>query len=161
LAGHEGVFRALFAFRIDAGDQELQEHCYSSSKNATMISKTIQNEIISSIGDVIRSKIVAKIKKAKFYSLLADETTDVSMTAQLTICIRYVDELLENSASKPLYVLQEDFLGFAEVTDARGQNLKKYLLQNCRMQVYLYQILEDKDMMEVLIWLEYIMVYRV
>jgi hypothetical protein len=135
LAGHEGVFRALLAFRVDAGDRDLQEHLSSAPKNMMMISKTIQNEIITTIGDVIRSKIVAKIKKAKFYSLLADETTDVSVTEQMTICIRYVDELetslsnkTETSGLRPKYILREDFLGFVEVTNATGENLAKLLV---------------------------------
>jgi len=43
-----------------------------------MISPTIQNEIIESIRIVIQNKIVERVKTAKFYSILCDETTDIS-----------------------------------------------------------------------------------
>ena len=92
-----------------------------------MISKTIQNEIISTLGDVIQNKIVSKIQDAKFYSILADETTDVSMTEQMTMCIRYVDKV--EVEDKLEYILREDFIGFVNVADTTGKNLKNVLVQ--------------------------------
>ena len=39
--------------------------------------------------------MVKRIKRAKYYTLMADETDDVSNNEQLVICIRWVDEDLE------------------------------------------------------------------
>ena len=46
----QGNFQALLNFRIDSGDEVLQNHLENSSRNATYISKTIQNELITTIG---------------------------------------------------------------------------------------------------------------
>ena len=45
-----GNFQALFEFRIDSGDQTLQRHLKTAPRNAIYISKTIQNEMITTVG---------------------------------------------------------------------------------------------------------------
>lgn len=47
ITGTEGLFRGLLAFRINSGDQIIEDHLNSCNKNSTMISKAIQNEIIN------------------------------------------------------------------------------------------------------------------
>lgn len=126
--GNEGVFRALLAFRVDSGDTDLRDHLQMAGKNATMISKTIQNEIISTIGHIIRSKIAAKVQKSKYFSVLCDETTDASTTEQLTICIRYVDTEIDKSG-RSHHISREDFVGFVPVADTTGANLKSKIVQ--------------------------------
>jgi hypothetical protein len=46
----EGKFRALLAFRVDAGDTTLRHHLQTAKKNATYISKTTQNELVEICG---------------------------------------------------------------------------------------------------------------
>ena len=53
--------------------------------------------------------IVAHVADAKYFAIMADETTDVSQKEQMTLVIRYVDKDL---------VVREDFLGFVQVTDS-------------------------------------------
>ena len=67
-------FRALLAFRIDAGDTILKKHLLITVKNATYISKKNQNELIGICGDVISDQIIAH--QSKYFSVLVDETTD-------------------------------------------------------------------------------------
>ena len=50
LAGEQGIFRALLSFRVDSGDAILKEHLETAGKNATYISKTIQNGIVEAVG---------------------------------------------------------------------------------------------------------------
>jgi len=90
---NDGIFRGLLRFRIDAGDGILPEHFKHASKNATYVSKAIQNELIKTGGDIIRDKILSRIKSRSFpvYTLMADETTDVSTTEQMSVVFRYVD----------------------------------------------------------------------
>ena len=71
-----GNFRALLRFRIDAGDEELRNHLTRASSNATYISKTSQNQLIESCGAVLTTKIVQRVHEAKYFTILADETTD-------------------------------------------------------------------------------------
>ncbi|XP_050063160.1 zinc finger MYM-type protein 1-like [Aphis gossypii] len=112
LSGEQGIFRALLSYRIECGDSDLLTHLETSKKNCTMISPTIQNEIIEAIRLVIQNKIVERVKTSKFYSILCDETTDVSTVEQLTLCVRYVDV--------PNCVIREDFLGFIKMESTTG-----------------------------------------
>jgi len=121
LNGEQGVFRGLLAFRIECGDTDLLNHLETAPKNCTMISPQIQNEVIEAIGSVIEKKIVERIKSSKFYSILCDETTDLSTEEQMTVCIRYVD--LTNC------VIQEDFLGFVKMTSTTGVSIKNAIKQ--------------------------------
>ena len=54
----------------------LRKYLETSPKNALYTSKTIQNEMISVIGDAIRDEIIDEIQTVKFFSILADEVTD-------------------------------------------------------------------------------------
>ena len=87
-----GNFHALLQFRIDAGDCVLKEHLHTASKNAIYTSKTIQNDMVSVCGKLIRNKILCKVKQARFFSIIADEATDASNTEQLSISVRFVDK---------------------------------------------------------------------
>nr|CAI5841335.1 unnamed protein product [Callosobruchus analis] len=134
----EGNFRALLKFRIDAGDDILADHISSCGKNASYISKTTQNELIQCCGALITDTIVNKIKKARLFTIIADETTDSSITEQLSICIRYFD-VDQNE-------IREDFLKFVEVVDLTGENIAQHILHEleisnldislCRCQAY-------------------------
>lgn len=119
LSGKQGVFRALLSFRIEAGDTNLETHLDAAPKNCTMISPSIQNEIVETIGDIIKKKIVDRVKASKYYSILCDETTDISTKEQMTICVRYVDNCS--------FVIREDFLGFVELTSTTGISIRDVL----------------------------------
>lgn len=119
LSGNQGIFRALLSFRMESGDGDLKSHFDISTKNCTMISSTIQNEIIESMGSVIKQKIVNRVKLSKYFSILCDETTDISTNEQMTICVRYVD--LKNC------VIREDFLCFVKMVSTTGSEITKTL----------------------------------
>jgi hypothetical protein len=76
--------------------------------NQTYRSKTIQNEIIEICGELITENLVKEIKKAKYFSVLADEATDSSSVEQLAIVLRFVDDTLK---------IREEFLGFVSCRD--------------------------------------------
>ncbi|KAF0709155.1 zinc finger MYM-type protein 1-like [Aphis craccivora] len=118
---NDGNFRALLRFRIESGDSDLNEHLQNSNKNATFISAVTQNDIIQCCGDIVIKKIVEKVKKATYFSILADETTDTSHVEQLSISIRYVD-----SDSK---TIREDFVKFLKVIDLSGEALGKTITE--------------------------------
>jgi len=62
----------------------------SSDYRNKYISPFIQNEIINCCGDIIFKKLVKEINESGYFSVLSDETTDVSVKEQLTICVRYL-----------------------------------------------------------------------
>ena len=73
-----GNFIELLNYGIRRGDLTLKNHYENHHKNASYLSKTTQNELINCCGEVISDVIIAKVKKAKFFSILADEAMDAS-----------------------------------------------------------------------------------
>lgn len=51
-------FRALLRFRVDAGDEILQEHLTSAPKSAAYISRTTPNKILAISSKIIREKMI-------------------------------------------------------------------------------------------------------
>ena len=117
--GNLGNFLEVLQFRAET-DQVLRDHLQHAPRNAQYTSKTIQNQLISVIGDHIRSEIVSEIKKAKFYSIMADEVTDISNKEQLSVSFRY----LQGDSVK------EVFLDFIEVERITGRVLADAILKS-------------------------------
>ena len=117
---NEGNFRALVRFRIK-DNKELQDLFLNAPKNAQYLSSTIQNEIIVTCYDLILSNLVKDIAQSEYFSVLADETTDIACKEQLSLCVRYVDT--DNC-------LQEHFLQFVEVEVLSGKELSEAILIN-------------------------------
>ena len=116
-----GNFRALIDFRAQT-DTILSNHLEHSPRNARYLSSGIQNELIQVCDETIRESLVCDCRSAQFFSVLADETTDVSTTEQLSICVRFVDTT--GSQVK----LREEFLGFVGVTSTTGENIAEIIL---------------------------------
>ena len=65
--------------------------------------------------------MIAKVKKAKFYAVVADEATDRGLQTQLTTILRYVDEHGD---------VKEDFIGYTNITgDTTGENIADILVE--------------------------------
>lgn len=119
----DGKFRALLRFRANSGDKILREHLETCRKNAMYTSPDIQNEIIEICGGIIRETLVSRIKNAKYFSILADETTDITAVEQMSICARYV-----HKESDGHFFIREDFLCFVGVYDQKSENLASVIL---------------------------------
>jgi len=65
----------------------------------------------------LEKSIVAEVKEARFFSLLADETRDASAKEQLTICLRYVKD----------GSICERFFGLRQACDLTGSGLPNQL----------------------------------
>ncbi|VEN35839.1 unnamed protein product [Callosobruchus maculatus] len=103
----EGVLLDLLKLRIDSGDNKLKSHFEKCRRNAIYTSPRIQNELINLCGEVIQENVISEVRKTMAYSILADETADVSGKEQLSIGVRFYDE----SKSK----IREEFVGFVEL----------------------------------------------
>ncbi|CAB3225866.1 unnamed protein product [Arctia plantaginis] len=111
----EGVFRDLLKLKIDSGDEILRKHLEKGHKNAQYTSPKIQNEILNICGVLIREKLVDDVKAASAYSILADETADISGKEQLSIGLRYYDQKEKN--------VKEEFIGFVELQKMDAQTI--------------------------------------
>ena len=110
----------MLNFRIGAGDSVLEQHLSTAARNATYTSNTIQKQIISILADQVLQSIISRVKAAKWFSVIADEVTDVSNKEQLSIALRYVD-----SAT---LLVREDLVGFFECdTGISGRDLARII----------------------------------
>uniref|UniRef100_A0A8C5QST3 Repressor of the inhibitor of the protein kinase n=1 Tax=Leptobrachium leishanense TaxID=445787 RepID=A0A8C5QST3_9ANUR len=104
---NEGNFRELLRYRVASGDKILENHLLTASSRATYISNSTQNDLISCCGTEISNVIVARIKEARYFSVIFDETTDISHTEHLSLNFRYV----YNGS------IREDFVKFVDAYD--------------------------------------------
>jgi hypothetical protein len=118
---NDGNFRALLRFKVHSGDQELANHLKMAAENATYLSPSTQNEIVAACNGLILAKLVERVNSAKGFTVLADETTDISGTEQFSLCARYVD---------PDGNIREDFLQFVPVTDVSGEGLASVIVNS-------------------------------
>lgn len=106
-------------------------------KSDKYTSPEIQNEIMGIMAKFILRDVAASIKQANYFTLMADEVTDVANKEQVAICIRSVNEEFEAN---------EDFVGMYSVecikADTITQVLKDVLIRlnlsinDCRGQCY-------------------------
>lgn len=116
---NEGNFRAILKYRAK-GDEYLKSVLEGPGKRNKYTSPGIQNQIIEACNKLILNKIVDKINKSQCFSILADETTDVSNIEQLSLCVRYVDN---NN------MLNEDFIQFIAIHSLTGLDLATSILK--------------------------------
>ena len=112
---NQGNFIELVHFRAET-DQVLADHLANAPKNAKYTSKTIQNSLIDVVRSHVLSDILAEVRRAKYYTIIADEVTDLSNKEQLSLTLRYV---LDGK-------VKEDFVYVERIT---GEELAKAILQ--------------------------------
>lgn len=85
-------------------------------------SPKLQNEIIEFCNQIILNKVVTKINSQKCFTILVDETADISEIEQVSLCARYLD--VENM------ILKEEFLQYVSTTDTTEKDLADIILRN-------------------------------
>ncbi|CAF3472113.1 unnamed protein product [Rotaria socialis] len=100
-----------------------------SAKNSTYLSPYIQNELISLLALHIRQQISEKERSLNYarrcvFSLMVDESRDVSGHEQLSVVLRVVDIEIKTSDENQLTSLfKEYFLGFVKLDEFDAQTL--------------------------------------
>ncbi|CAB4030796.1 zinc finger MYM-type 1-like [Paramuricea clavata] len=99
-------------------------------------SHDIQNEIIEIMAHEVQRDLIKDIGTG-FFSIIADEYTDIGNKEQLTLCFRWVDEQLDG---------HEDFLGFYNIPNIASETIVQAIkdslirlqlsLSQCRGQCY-------------------------
>ena len=90
------------------------------------LSPEITNEIITKMGQFVLRDMLSHMKESLFYSILADEATDISHHEQMCLSVRwiYVD-----------LIIHEDALGLFHLTDTKActifSAIKDILLRCC------------------------------
>ena len=88
-----------------------------STRNCNYLSNRAQNDFIHAMADAVLKEIVEAIKSAEIFTVMMDETTDVSAMEQVSI-IRFADSE---------EVIQERLLSFSDVSRTDSETLFKLL----------------------------------
>ncbi|CAD0206693.1 unnamed protein product [Chrysodeixis includens] len=126
-------------------DPVMQEHLRLAMKGDIAdhyCGKDIQNELIELMGKKVKSEIISRAKKSKYYSIIADCTPDISHVEQLSLTIRFVDI----SSNDDKISVKEHFVEFLPVNQSTGEKLTEVIidilnkhgleLNDCRGQGY-------------------------
>ena len=89
-----------------------------SARNCNYLSNRAQNDFIHAMADNVLKEIVEAIKSAEIFTVMMDETTEVSAKEQAAIVIRFVDSE---------EVIQERLLSFSDVSRTDSDTLFKLL----------------------------------
>lgn len=117
---NQGNFKEVFYLIIN-NDDEIKDHIKKNEGLFTGLSKSIQNDLIESIAQVMTDEISNEINNALFFSIQADDTTDIVEKSQCALSIRYVNK---NG------IITERFLGFYDVSEDRTARALYNLISN-------------------------------
>jgi hypothetical protein len=95
-----------------------------SSVVSRYTSKDIQNEIFATLADMVREQIVEEVKQSEFFSVLVDETKDISKKEQVSFVLRFF-------ANKQVH---ECFMDFKPAQGLDAQSLSSLILST--LQTY-------------------------
>ena len=125
-------FNQLLLLRCE-GDPEMAK--WLERKRFMYTSPLVQNEVLEVLALAIMREITANIQTAGIYTIMADETADISNTEQLAVCFRWTDKNMEahedsvglhplsrTTADSIVQVLKDALLRMnLDVKDSRGQ----------------------------------------
>ena len=94
------------AWLKDKLESQLQKH-------AQWTSPVIQNELLQIIADLIRERITNDVRTSGWYGIILDETSDISRTEQVSLCLSFA----LNGTKK------EAFIGFYSTKSTEGEAL--------------------------------------
>ncbi|MEL7307700.1 MAG: DUF4371 domain-containing protein, partial [Pseudomonadota bacterium] len=121
LRGHEhtgGNFNLLLnLLRKQSSDLDL--FLNREDRRFKFTSWQIQNELLKLMAHAVQRKLIEDIKSCGFYSMMIDETTDVSGKEQVVFCIRYIKNDLSPS---------EVFIAFNDTDSVTGESLSNLAL---------------------------------
>ena len=89
-------------------------------RNSLYTSHGIQNTIISIMGSIVRQQICTSVQRAGYFSVLVDETKDLSKNEQMSISVRYLDP------DTP--TIRERFLSFVFAPSLTADHLSQYIV---------------------------------
>lgn len=117
--GNRGNYLELLDYTAKF-DSVFERHLKEGTAGFRGTSKTIQNDLICAVDEIIGEEIESEINNSLFCSVQCDETTDVSVMGQTSIIVRYVRD----------YEVCERFLGFFDTSsDKSARALAELLIQ--------------------------------
>ena len=129
-SSNRGLYREMVAWGAEK-DPVLEKHLREGAGNAHYLSPRSQNEQIECIGKSVKQEVVKRVKEAKAFSILMDETTDLSHKEQVCCMVRYVLVTDEGKPTEKIEV-EERMLSLEETADTTGEHLTDLLLSKLK-----------------------------
>ncbi|KAK2716171.1 hypothetical protein QYM36_010672 [Artemia franciscana] len=101
-------------------DPIIKEVFEKSAGNAQYCSPKIQNELVVICGQLIAENIFDQVKSARFFTILADETTNIPRQEQMAAGLRFLDS--------KTFQIRVAFTEFVAVEDLRSESLGQFIL---------------------------------
>lgn len=116
-------------------DDRIKE--WMNKKMNKYTSPEIQNEILQIMGSDILNKIADTLHKTPFFTVMVDETADISNKEQVVVCFRWVSDTLD---------VHEDFVGLWKTKNLEANSIVQIIkevlvmlnlsIHKCRGQCY-------------------------
>ena len=114
---HTTMFEGLITLQIENGDVKLKNHREHCPRNATYESYATVTDLLGSISAVLESNLLSSLSTSTYFSLMADESTDISSKEELSICARWLHK------KNPV----EHFLGIMPAKETTAKAIAGYL----------------------------------
>jgi len=147
---NDGVFKAALRLRVEAANKQTSDIFSKVSRKASYLSWRVQNHIIPLMGDAIQKQIVSDISQCKYFSILADETTDANQTEQLSLSVRFFKD----------NKVHAEFLCFVPVSSTTGKDLASTILTQLSQLGLNLEHMSNQGYVGQVIWAENIVVSR-
>ena len=84
-----GNFRVLVKL-LSKHDEIVKKRQEEGPQNATFLGHDIQNELAAVLGRKVIDEIQVEVSEAQYYTIIADESKDISKKEQLSIILWYI-----------------------------------------------------------------------
>lgn len=127
LRGHipeESNFNAILAL-VAKHNSTLRNYIDNARSNAKYTSPDIQNELLDIAAQQSLNRIITACKKAELYAFIADESTDVAVKEQISVCVRFVEKKNDGK-----HYMREELLSFVNAdTGTKAEALMAKFLE--------------------------------
>ena len=107
---------------MSCGGKTLQTFHDRAGGNATYTSKMAVVEFVNALGIWVEEPLLKQLHKAPYFSIMADECTDVTTIEELTICCRWVE------SGGP----EEHFIEILPLKKANAESIYSASVEYCR-----------------------------
>ncbi|CAN6581607.1 unnamed protein product [Malus baccata var. baccata] len=115
-SNNRGNYLELLQFLADHDEKIKEVVLENASGNLKLIAPSIQKDIVNSCAFKTIKAIMKEVKESKFFSIMVDESHDISTKEQMAVILRYVDNKGQ---------VIERFVGVQHVTETTSSKLKE------------------------------------
>ena len=88
---HTTNFGDLVDLVVTCGGEDLKQFVDKAGKNAHYTSKDAVVDFVEALGTWVDESLLARLQNARYFSLLADECTDITTIEELSVVCRWVE----------------------------------------------------------------------